>query len=1521
MLMPTHRSCLVAALVALSGACEESPATRKSAPPETSSLVPAAGETVVAEPSEPGSANRPRFGVDSFSVAAVEASAGAGGEPTGPQPILPPYGLSTIHGDAIVGDDEECDDGDGGDDACTADCQTRDQGVLPLADSGAADRYQGAGRHPVAGLDAGFISTYVSVGDEEPSVGATVFDIWGKRSHVVDVGAGAFPTDEANPVAAALPGGRYAVAWSDFDGDGSDLGVALREVKADGALGALLTANGGREFSQLNPDMIWTGSQLVVAWEDYAEPLNGPDLRVRTFDAQLNATSGDVTLAGTELSEAAVALAPLASGWAAAYREGALTGQEYVVVVVGEQRFRVGPFVGGPIDDRPALVALDATHLIVAFSVQSDPSASGGYDVSRLRYAVVDTTGSLTPSSQSVDPIDDVYTRDSFNAQMSPALAAGPSGTFFLSWRSEARPGDAAGDQVWLRALRWNATASPALEAREAELLIPRTCEESVGDQRRPALARVGLPPYGALAVAWDDYSHAQGLGEPDVVVHYAPTHTQAAATGRVFDEPFSVSDGPGLTSHWSTVASNAALTATTLAEAARLAAPASVTGSLVSWVNHFSAINADLTVKVKPNDGGVAPGFVARLNDADSDTYLAVRFPSTTEPWRIFGALDGAEIAVATGVAPTMFNVYAPLVQHYLRFRVADNADGTLFVGAKTWVLGAAEPASWQMQATIPLVSTEQSTAQLAALGQRLSGRPGHFGLYSAFVTGNRYATFDDFHAKFFEGNQTGDLDAPIDAPLPLRRAAANYRTCSTDGRCEVAEGCCDTGDDCVAGLACSRAAGEAYGLGSHARTCVAGHCSNGKRDADEFRADCGGADCAPCDTCVSTKLPGQAGFCTPTCKGGVGDADCATADDCLPGLVCGQSRGPLFGWSPGFDVCLANHCYDYVQSGDETGPDCGGSCGSCDCAVADGCQAWCPCARGQGDCDYKVHCQAGLSCGSGVSFGQPFNVCVPDHCVNGTKDSALGETSVDLGGPCSADTGITLAEAMVDFPLLQYRKVSYGLETADHFALPVPTPPTGTLTTPTLKGTNRFIFYVPTTGDVSMTFNVGSIGGPATSAIDLKVYRAVGSLLKTLTVPSTNGQTVTTTVSLGTLSASTFYELDVAPRDANLSYTFTRSATIALSMRHGAAMTGPETPLYTFVPAEVDTAFLLGNFDPATPVRFFDPANVEVTPLQINSKLYALDTRGKPGVWKTSFRTTSARAHWVNLPDLFSFHADSVIAPKIIHTGFDYGSAPAVAATTHYLRGSNRFVFHLGTAGTPVFGLPIEGDPALGSMVLNVQTLDGVDVPGSPMSLGVASNQVNVGSLAAGDYLLDVVSHPSTWRYQVTAPVGVPLVSVDGFNSGNVWLATYRDYFYVRPGLSSVRFASTSATAIFTIYNPSGAAVAGQPVALGNNVYEVTTPTSGTWAMNIKGATIVRFLNSPQIMGFASSIQSTPLAGPPYACTSNANCPTNQVCGTDNGARFGRPATDDICWPPSCSAPPIGYCGSVLSPCGTCP
>jgi hypothetical protein len=1455
---------------------------------------------------------------------ALGSAGGEGGE--GNRSLGPPYGISESCGDAIVGDDEECDDGAGGEDACSAGCQTRDQPVgAPVENpQDANDRYLGVGRHPLAGLADGFISAYVEEGEGGATVGATLFNIWGQPEHRVTVSEGAAAIYEANPVAAALPGGDYAVAWSDFDGDGSDLGVALRRVDGDGVLGPLRAANGGKEFSQLNPDMIWSDSQLIVAWEDYTDAFNGPDVRVRTFDEDLNPTSDDVALADTSLPEASVALAPFHGGWAAAYREGSADGQESIVVKAAQKTFRIGTFVGGPIDDRPALVGLDQTHLLVAFSVQTDPSLTGSFDISRIRYAVIDTAGTLTPASQSLDPLDDVYTRDLFVSQMSPSLSPGDGGAY-LAWRSEARPGDAAGDQLWLKALGWSAQATPPLEARRAEMLIPRTCESSVGDQRRPQLAPVALPPAGALAIAWDDYSHSQGLGNPDVVVHYAPMHAADLQYGNVFTEPFTSLNGAGWSSHWSSM-DVPALTLSIASEEGRITAGASG-GTQIAWVNHLSAQNVDLVVKVDYGAGGVIPGLIARRTD--DNTYLAVRFPlSWADPWRIFGVRNGAEVSIATGTAPVMFGVYGDIVYSYLRFRVTDNPDGTIDVRARTWVLGADEPDTWQVQGTVPIVGADEK----ALLGQALTERAGRFGVYAKMTAGSRFAAYDDFKAtSFADTYPEADDSELLTARLPLKRTHASYRSCTGDAPCtQEAEGCCLDDSECAEGLSCTVAAARAFGLGSQAKTCIVDHCANHVLDEalGEQRTDCGGPDCPPC-ICDSpiTRLPGAASYCSANqnCLCDVGGTDCSTHADCLPGLLCGQERGWRYGFQWGSDACTPNHCYDFVQSGDETGPDCGGSCGSCACSGSENggyqhCTVFCPCEIGHGDCDYKLDCVGDAICGSGVGMGLNFSVCLPAHCGNSMKDTALGETSADAGGPCASPDPSTLAAMMPDFPTLQYRKVTYALETGDFAAVPNPSPPATPLTTPTLKNKNRFIFTVPATGDVSMTFAVTNPGVGA-SAIDLKVYNTLGSTVKTAVLPSTNG-TVSTTVLIGRLGAGS-YDLDLTPQDLALTYTITRPGNIALGFKEGADVTGPVAPLYFFVPVETDTGFLFGNFDAATPVQFWDPSGAAVTPIVVSSKVYAIDTHGKHGIWKTSFRTSSLRAHLVNLPDVLSFDPGAVVTSKIIRTGLDLGPAPAAEVTSQYLRYENHFVFHVATTSSPVFNIVVENSALQEPLAVWVQKLNGEHLPNSPFRLmPTATYPLDVGVLEPGDYELRIPTPNTSTRYKIVTPAGVPLISVDGFLTGNVWLASYRDYFYVPPGVSNVRFASPTPSSIFVIYDPSGTAVANQPVSLGNGVYEIQNTTPGTWAMNVKGATSIRFVNIVQHIGFEPGIQATPLPSPPYSCTSNANCAADEVCGTNNGARFGRPASDDLCWQPSCaSSPPAGLCGSVLSPCGTCP
>lgn len=53
---------------------------------------------------------------------------------------------------------------------------------------------------------------------------------------------------------------------------------------------------------------------------------------------------------------------------------------------------------------------------------------------------------------------------------------------------------------------------------------------------------------------------------------------------------------------------------------------------------------------------------------------------------------------------------------------------------------------------------------------------------------------------------------------------------------------------------------------------------------------------------------------------------------------------------------------------------------------------------------------------------------------------------------------------------------------------------------------------------------------------------------------------------------------------------------------------------------------------------------------------------------------------------------------------------------------------------------------------------------------------------------------------------------------------------------------------------------------------------------------------------------------------CTSDADCPTGDVCGQNNGARLGSLAFN-VCWPAGCQTDPVATgCGTFSSPCGLC-
>jgi len=537
-------------------------------------------------------------------------------------------------------------------------------------------------------------------------------------------------------------------------------------------------------------------------------------------------------------------------------------------------------------------------------------------------------------------------------------------------------------------------------------MLIPRIGDGNLGDQRAPALAYVpatGLPPSGALAIAWEDYSHSQGVaaGDPDAVLHYAPLRERSATGPQQVTQDWTGATGASWPANW-TVVQNPTVQVTINGNAGRVLV--SGNGSAVGFPSDHTALDVDMVTKVTWNLNQATGALIARLADSDSDTYLVASFsPVANDTWRIFGLLDGVHTAPIKSVPqPWLFVNYAQEVQFFMRFRVANTPTGDIGVAAKLWAGDAPEPAAWSLEATV-LASSP--------LGTRLANRPGRFGVAGGGTQSGRSATFDDFRATFYEGSIHGD---PSIAPrtTPLVRSPALYRTCTSSRQCAVGESTCFDDMECVTGTSCQAAQSEWLGIGSGESTCTVAHCGDKKRNADEPRVDCGGVDCSPC-SCSLALANGASGYCTTTnnCLCGVGEGICTSTAQCLPGLAC-KGWGVQYGL-PGGLACAPYHCLNRVQDSDlgETGKDCGGDCGTCTCTAGSGsplhCRVYCPCQHGEGICQYDDDCQAGTKCGSvqtGSRFGLPANsrACVKPHCDNAAFEPALGETALNCGGEC---------------------------------------------------------------------------------------------------------------------------------------------------------------------------------------------------------------------------------------------------------------------------------------------------------------------------------------------------------------------------------------------------------------------------------------------------------------------------------------------------------------------------------------
>jgi hypothetical protein len=247
----------------------------------------------------------------------------------------------------------------------------------------------------------------------------------------------------------------------------------------------------------------------------------------RSFDGALEPTGDDIVLGGSGLPEGNVALAELGQSWSAAWREAQPDGSEAIVVFASGARWNISVARPGPATDKPALVALDDEHVLVAYSIGTDPLGTSIANTPRLEAALVNTVSGTVLLLGAVEPLQPSY------AGTSPELLAiGQSqpGTVrvgertYLTWTSGLISGNAAGSQLWLKHLPWD-PMTEELSLDELELAVPRWPEHGPGDQFFPALAATRLPPEGALLLAWDDYGvdfHAH-QGRPDVAVQLAP--------------------------------------------------------------------------------------------------------------------------------------------------------------------------------------------------------------------------------------------------------------------------------------------------------------------------------------------------------------------------------------------------------------------------------------------------------------------------------------------------------------------------------------------------------------------------------------------------------------------------------------------------------------------------------------------------------------------------------------------------------------------------------------------------------------------------------------------------------------------------------------------------------------------------------------------------------------------------------------------------------------------------------------
>lgn len=439
---------------------------------------------------------------------------------------------------------EECDT-DVATEACAADCTVRS--LIAGEASPVAWRTFAGTRHPVTASALGAAVTFAQLDaptdpeDEEavqslpPSLWVSLFDQYGKR-----LGENALPgdflaTQIAAPAVAALGEHRYVVASGVLGGDTDESGIALHAARwaTDHVeVSAFRLANQTESFAQSDPDVIWTGDELVVAWVDHSDANTGPDLRYRKFDENLDPLTDELPLADEVGSEGQVSLVRFGSGWAAAWRASTGTGQEVLRIAAPDLglSWETSPYSPPDSQERPALVDLGSGRLLAVFTQQTQGMTDDVPNTAVLRSVLLReanvgvVTWCALPVASPAQGTSIFF--DASLSQRQPAL--GRLGTTArLLWQSEGIVGNGLAQELWQRSISWT---SGTTDCQGLTLGIPEPLSDGAterdNDQRQPNIASVG----GTAILGWEDYGSAfarqKAAGTPDILIRIFPVDT-----------------------------------------------------------------------------------------------------------------------------------------------------------------------------------------------------------------------------------------------------------------------------------------------------------------------------------------------------------------------------------------------------------------------------------------------------------------------------------------------------------------------------------------------------------------------------------------------------------------------------------------------------------------------------------------------------------------------------------------------------------------------------------------------------------------------------------------------------------------------------------------------------------------------------------------------------------------------------------------------------------------------------------